>query len=194
MVITSGNYAGQNYTVTEPLTIEGGNWTGANLLNPDGHPVTLAGGNLRGLQLDGADPASEADLPAWVARAGGVLHYGWTPPPRLVPLPLAEAIVQAIVLRGGEEMLASWREGVRVVLSGLPDMTLADWKAAHIAWTEATGNAVYSGLAFTRAAAFVLSKPLDQVTEADWPALRDTLRQHDLDTWMGLPTQPEGSV
>ncbi len=194
MVITSGNYAGQDYTVTEPLTIAGGNWVQANLVNPDGHPVTLAGGNLRGLRFDGADPASETDLPAWVTLAGGVLHYGWAPPPRLVPLPLAEAIVKAIVLRGGEEMLASWREGVRVVLSGPPDMTLADWKTAHIAWTESTGNAIYSGLAFKRAAAFVLGKPLDQVTEADWPALRDTLRQYDLDTWMGLPTQPEGSV
>ncbi|RMG93118.1 MAG: hypothetical protein D6706_15920, partial [Chloroflexi bacterium] len=175
-----------------PLTIAGGNWVQANLTNPEGYEVRLEGGNLRGLTFNGVNPTSDIDLPSWVVLAGGMLHYGWTPPQKLVPLPLAQAIVQAIWDRGGRELFDSWAKGVEIVLSGPPDMALADWKAAHIAWTEASGNAIYSGLAFRRAAAFVLQKPLDQVTEADWPALRDTLRQYDLETWLGYPTQVEG--
>jgi len=186
MVITSGNYAGQDYTVTEPLTIEGGNWVQANLVNPDGHPVTLAGGNLRGLRFDGADPASEADLPAWVTLAGGVLHYGWTPPLRLVPLPKAVEILARVTERAGRDGMDAWLHGVEFILSApAPGPTEQEWKDDHVAWAMATGNTIYSDAA--RAAFLTAFFP-----GLTWEEFVAEIRRYDLATWRGEPTRPKG--
>ena len=188
MVITSGNYSGQDHPVTEPLTVEGGNWTGANLVNPEGHPVTLRGGNLRGLRFDGVAPASAADLPPWVTLDGGVLHYGWTPQPRLVPLPQAVEILTRTMERTGQDGVNAWLHGVEFILSAPdPGPTEQQWKDNHVAWTRATGNTIYSDAA--RAAFLTAFFP-----GLTWEEFVAEIRRYDLATWRGEPTQPEGTV
>ncbi len=163
MLIEHGNYSRQDFALTQDTEIRGGNWVLARVTT-NGHALTLTGGNLAGLRVDGVK------LDAYVWR-------------RYESHPVAVAILDASHRYAGDDGVAAWLHGVQVVLSTGPELTYDGLKAAHVAWAmlPANNNLVH----WDAAVQTIWAVFFPGLT---WEQLLAAIRAYDLATWSGEPT------
>lgn len=176
MRIERGNYFRQDYELTEPTEITGGNFVLCRVTNVrnltirgtdhgdrgGAYDLTVTGGNVRGLTVNGVK------LDTYVWR-------------RYEPLALAQEILAGVARAGGDDAVAAWLYTCEYLLAH-PAATYQEWLDAYVAWSEGTGNTIYSAKAFLRIRdRWFSGQTFNQV--------RDAINGHELETWRGEPTQ-----
>jgi len=162
-IIERGNYFRKTYSMDEDTTIRGGNFVLCEVTT-NGHTLTIEGGNVRGLYIDGLKQDD----------------YVWQ---RYEALPIAEKILEDATQKGGEDGKQAWLYGfVEQVLNASPTVPYSAVEPAYVTWQEANNNFV----TFTILYDFILTYLPDGW---GWSELRDYIRQYDLATWEGGTTQ-----
>lgn len=119
--ITSGNYSRQLLNMTGNVHIKGGNFIFARITT-NGFALTIAGGNTRGIYLDG-EKQDEFELPTFA------------------PLALGVAIMEEFE-RAGKDGWDAWRATIQIVHAQNERITVEQFKSLYA--TSFTGM-TYSG-------------------------------------------------